>query len=106
MDLSKKEGLAESVRKDSNAACVKFASSSPVEQRNDNASSHNQDADDLEDSPLVIDEETTDSVETKRTVPTGEIVPKVMILISIQDKSMIIQKTIIRKREININICI
>lgn len=79
LDLSKKEGLAESVRKDSNAACVKFASSSPVEQRNDNASSHNQDADDLEDSPLVIDEETTDSVETKRTVPTGEIVPKVMI---------------------------
>lgn len=59
LDLSKKEGLAESVRKDSNAACVKFASSSPVEQRNDNASSHNQDADDLEDSPLVIDEETS-----------------------------------------------
>uniref|UniRef100_V9IDC2 Zinc finger protein n=1 Tax=Apis cerana TaxID=7461 RepID=V9IDC2_APICE len=72
LDLSKKEGLAESVRKDG----VKFASSSPVEQKNDNASSHNQDADDLEDSPLVIDEETTDSVEAKRAVPTGEIVPK------------------------------
>lgn len=96
LDLSKKEGLAESVRKDG----VKFASSSPVEQKNDNASSHNQDADDLEDSPLVIDEETTDSVEAKRAVPTGEIVPKVITkMTNMSIKIYIEQKTIIRERD-------
>lgn len=80
LDLSKKEALTETTCKDSETVCAKFTSSSPVEAKNDNAPSHNQDADDLEDSPLVIDEETTDSVETKRTAPMGgEIVPKVMI---------------------------
>lgn len=91
LDLSKKEALTESVRKDNNTVCVKFTSSSPVEQKNDNASSHNQDADDLEDSPLVIDEETTDSVETKRTVPTGEIVSKVII--KMMNKNLYTDKT-------------
>ncbi|XP_033200027.1 Zn finger homeodomain 1 isoform X1 [Bombus vancouverensis nearcticus] len=77
LDLSKKEALTETACKDSETVCAKFTSSSPVEPKNDNAPSHNQDADDLEDSPLVIDEETTDSVETKRTAPMGgEIVPK------------------------------
>lgn len=81
LDLSKKEALTDSACKDNETVCVKFTSSSPVEQKNDNAPSHNQDADDLEDSPLVIDEETTDSVETKRTAPNGgEIIPKVLFL--------------------------
>ncbi|XP_043527729.1 zinc finger E-box-binding homeobox 1 [Frieseomelitta varia] len=77
LDLSKKEALTDSACKDNETICVKFTSSSPDEQKNDNAPSHNQDADDLEDSPLIIDEETTDSVETKRTAPNGrEIIPK------------------------------
>lgn len=79
LDLSKKEALTESACKDNDTVCVKYTSSSPIEHKNENAPSQNQDADDLEDSPLVIDEETTDSVETKRTATTGgEIVPKVI----------------------------
>jgi len=50
--------------------------SSPCEQKDDN-SILNVDNDDLEDSPLVIDEETaTDPGEAKRT-PPREIVTKV-----------------------------
>lgn len=50
--------------------------SSPCEQKDDN-SIPNVDNDDLEDSPLVIDEGTTaDPVEAKRT-PPREIVTKV-----------------------------
>ncbi|CAL7934067.1 unnamed protein product [Xylocopa violacea] len=77
LDLSKKEALTESTCQDNDTVPVKHTSSSPIEQKNDNPQPHSQDADDLEDSPLVIDEETTDSVETKRSVSTvGEIVPK------------------------------
>ncbi|XP_076628253.1 Zn finger homeodomain 1 [Colletes latitarsis] len=73
LDLSKKEALTQSTYKDSDTTSpAKVASSPPGEQKNDNP-----DADDLEDSPLVIDEETTDSVETKRVAPVAsETVPK------------------------------
>ncbi|XP_076240016.1 Zn finger homeodomain 1 [Calliopsis andreniformis] len=83
LDLSKKEAFTQSVCKDNDSNSSKIASSSPVEQKNDNSSLHNPDTDDLEDSPLVIDEETTDSVEVKRTPAEtctirriGEAVPK------------------------------
>lgn len=79
LDLSKKEALTQSVCKDNDANSIKIVSSPPADQKStDTSSVHNPDTDDLEDSPLVIDEETTDSVETKRTPPTlGETVPKV-----------------------------
>ncbi|XP_076673135.1 Zn finger homeodomain 1 [Andrena cerasifolii] len=78
LDLSKKEALTQSVCKDSDTSLVKIVSSPPADQKStDTSSVHNPDTDDLEDSPLVIDEETTDSVETKRTPPTpGETLPK------------------------------
>ncbi|XP_076655628.1 Zn finger homeodomain 1 [Halictus rubicundus] len=79
LDLSKKEALTQSACKENDTSWVKVATSSPEEPKVDNPPSHNPDADDLEDSPLVIDEETTtDSVEAKRAAPTpaGETVPK------------------------------
>ncbi|XP_076296864.1 Zn finger homeodomain 1 [Lasioglossum baleicum] len=79
LDLSKKEALTQSACKENDTSWIKIPTSSPDEPKNDNPPSHNPDADDMEDSPLVIDEETTtDSVETKRTAPTpaGETVPK------------------------------
>ncbi|XP_067205083.1 zinc finger E-box-binding homeobox protein zag-1 [Linepithema humile] len=67
LDLSKKEALAMSITKESDTSSRNI--SSPCEQKDDN-SIPNVDNDDLEDSPLVIDEETaTDPVEAKRTPP-------------------------------------
>ncbi|XP_015431653.1 PREDICTED: zinc finger protein 1 [Dufourea novaeangliae] len=79
LDLSKKEALTQSPCKENDTSWTKTAISSPGEPKNENPPPHNQDTDDLEDSPLVIDEETTtDSVETKRTAPppSVETVPK------------------------------
>lgn len=68
----------QSIDRDNDSNSSKVASP-PVVQKNDNSSLHNPETDDLDDSPLVIDEETTDSVETKRTPPAaGEAVPKVL----------------------------
>lgn len=81
LDLSKKVALTVSTYKEKNdTSWVKVATLSPGELKTENLSTPNPDADDLEDSPLVIDEETTDSVEAKRTAappPVGEPSPKI-----------------------------
>ena len=67
LDLSKKEALAMSIIKENDTSSGNI--SSPCEPKDDN-SIPNVDNDDLEDSPLVIDEETAaDPVEAKRTPP-------------------------------------
>lgn len=78
LDLSKKEALVISATKESDTSSRN--TSSPCEQKDDNAAP-TVDNDDLEDSPLVIDEETaTDPVETKRTQPPSvEIITKVIM---------------------------
>ncbi|XP_032680362.1 zinc finger E-box-binding homeobox protein zag-1 [Odontomachus brunneus] len=74
LDLSKKEALAISTTKESDTSSRN--TSSPCEQKDDNPAP-SVDNDDLEDSPLVIDEETTtDPLEVKRTPPIGEIIAK------------------------------
>lgn len=76
LDLSKKEALVASTTKESDISSRN--TSSPCEQKDDNPAP-NIDNDDLEDSPLVIDEETaTDSIESKRTPTNGEIIIKVI----------------------------
>lgn len=86
LDLSKKEALVASTTKESDISSRN--TSSPCLQKDDNP---NIDNDDLEDSPLVIDEETaTDSIEPKRTPTNGEIIIKVIknqILIKVLYKS-------------------
>lgn len=79
LDLSKKEALTQSACKENDSSWTKTATSSLDEPKIDNPPAHNPDTDDLEDSPLVIDEEITDSTETKRTAPAPivETVPKV-----------------------------
>ncbi|XP_026668681.1 zinc finger E-box-binding homeobox protein zag-1 isoform X2 [Ceratina calcarata] len=76
LDLSKKEALTEAPCKDNGAVSTKQVSSPPIEPKNDNPPVHNQEPDDLEDSPLVIDEETTDSVETKRSAWAAVEIPE------------------------------
>lgn len=77
LDLSKKEALV-STTKESNISSSRNTSS-PCEQKDDNPVP-NVDNDDLEDSPLVIDEETSaDPIEPKRTPTNGEIITKVII---------------------------
>jgi len=77
LDLSKKEALVVSTTKESNISSRN--TSSPCEQKDDNPTP-NVDNDDLEDSPLVIDEETAgDPIEPKRTPTNGEIITKVII---------------------------
>ncbi|XP_011255115.1 zinc finger protein 1 isoform X1 [Camponotus floridanus] len=74
LDLSKKEALVASTTKENDISSRN--TSSPCEQKDDNPAP-NIDNDDLEDSPLVIDEETaTDSIEPKRTPTNGEIITK------------------------------
>lgn len=81
MDLSKKEAFVISTTKESDTSSRN--TSSPCEQKDDNPAL-NVDNDDLEDSPLVIDEETsTDPVEAKRTPPSGEIITKVKMKIKL-----------------------
>lgn len=76
LDLSKKEALVTSATKESDISSRN--TSSPCEQKDD-STAPTVDNDDLEDSPLVIDEETaTDSIETKRTPSSGEVITKVM----------------------------
>lgn len=78
LDLSKKEALVISATKESDTSSRN--TSSPSEQKDDTATP-SVDNDDLEDSPLVIDEETAiDPIETKRTPPSGEIITKVIIV--------------------------
>ncbi|XP_018366308.1 PREDICTED: zinc finger E-box-binding homeobox protein zag-1 [Trachymyrmex cornetzi] len=76
LDLSKKEALVISATKDSDTSSRN--TSSPCEQKDDIAApTVPLDNDDLEDLPLVIDEETaTDPIETKRIPPSGEIITK------------------------------
>lgn len=77
LDLSKKEALVISTTKESDTSSRN--TSSPCEQKDDVAVP-TVDNDDLEDSPLVIDEETTtDPVETKRTPSSREVTTKVII---------------------------
>lgn len=78
LDLSKKEVLVISATKESDISSRN--TSSPCEQKDDSAAP-TVDNDDLEDSPLVIDEETatTDSIETKRTPSSGEVITKVIM---------------------------
>lgn len=77
LDLSKKEALVISTTKESDTSSRNTLS--PCEQKDDVAIS-TVDNDDLEDSPLVIDEETaTDPIETKRTSSSREIITKVII---------------------------
>lgn len=77
LDLSKKEALVASTTKESDISSRNI--SSPCEQKDDNSVS-NVDNDDLEDSPLVIDEETAiDPIEPKRTPTNGEIITKVIM---------------------------
>ncbi|XP_029158283.1 zinc finger protein 1 [Nylanderia fulva] len=74
LDLSKKEAFVVSTTKESNISSRN--TSSPCEQKDDNPTP-NVDNDDLEDSPLVIDEETAgDPIEPKRTPTNGEIITK------------------------------
>lgn len=74
LDLSKKEAFVASTTKESDISSRNI--SSPCEQKDDNSVS-NVDNDDLEDSPLVIDEETAiDPIEPKRTPTNGEIITK------------------------------
>lgn len=69
LDLSKKVAFAISAAKENDTSNRR---SPPCEQKDDNAVP-SVDNDDLEDSPLVIDEETTgDPVEAKPTPPSGE----------------------------------
>ncbi|XP_012139921.1 Zn finger homeodomain 1 [Megachile rotundata] len=86
LDLSKKEVLTQSTFKENDIASVKHASSPPAELKNDHPVTNNSYTDDLEDSPLVIDEETTDSVETKPSVPasTGENGAKYAVILQNQ----------------------
>ncbi|KAG7212985.1 hypothetical protein KM043_002325 [Ampulex compressa] len=70
LDLSKKEALTISVIKESDTSSRN--TSSPSEQKDENFTPPNPDTDDLEDSPLVIDEETTDSAEVRRASSAGE----------------------------------
>lgn len=78
LDLSKKEAFVISATKESDTSSRN--TSSPCEQKDDVAApTVPPDNDDLEDLPLVIDEETaTDPTETKRIPPSGEIITKVM----------------------------
>lgn len=74
LDLSKKVAFAISAAKENDTSNRR---SPPCEQKDDNAVP-SVDNDDLEDSPLVIDEETTgDPVEAKPTPPSGETNTKV-----------------------------
>ncbi|XP_012522898.2 zinc finger E-box-binding homeobox protein zag-1 isoform X2 [Monomorium pharaonis] len=75
LDLSKKEAVVILATKENDTA--NRNTSSPGE-RKDNTATLAVDNDDLEDLPLVIDEETpaTDPVENKRTPPSGEIITK------------------------------
>lgn len=75
MDLSKKDVLTISLVKDGDTSNRNVAS--PCEQKEDNSTVPNPDTDDLEDSPLVIDEEITDSIDTKRTPSTVDVSQKV-----------------------------
>ncbi|XP_072745351.1 zinc finger protein 1 [Anoplolepis gracilipes] len=73
LDLSKKEALVSTTIE---SEISSRNTSSPCEQKDDNPAP-NVDNDDLEDSPLVIDEETaTDPIESKRTPTNGEIITK------------------------------
>ena len=76
LDLSKKE-LTISVIKESDTSSRNTAS--PCGPKEDIAviPPTNAEPDDLEDSPLVIDEETTDSLEVRHTSLPNEAVPKV-----------------------------
>ncbi|XP_014611530.1 PREDICTED: zinc finger protein 1 isoform X2 [Polistes canadensis] len=66
LDLSKKDVLTISLVKDGDTSNGNIASP-PCEKKEDTSSTvANQETDDLEDSPLVIDEEMNDSVESKR----------------------------------------
>ncbi|KYM93316.1 Zinc finger protein 1, partial [Atta colombica] len=78
LDLSKKEALVISATKESDTSSRN--TSSPCEQKDDIAApTVPPDNDDLEDLPLVIDEETaTDPIETKRIPPSGEIITKIL----------------------------
>ncbi|TGZ53896.1 Uncharacterized protein DBV15_01807, partial [Temnothorax longispinosus] len=74
LDLSKKEALIISATKESDTSSRN--TSSPCEQKDDIAAP-TVDNDDLEDSPLVIDEETAaDPIEAKRTFSSGEAITK------------------------------
>ncbi|KAF7390989.1 hypothetical protein HZH66_009469 [Vespula vulgaris] len=74
LDLSKKDVLTISLVKDGDTSNRNVAS--PCEQKEDNSTVPNPDTDDLEDSPLVIDEEITDSIDTKRTPSTVDVSQK------------------------------
>lgn len=75
LDLSKKEALVISTKESDTSS---RNTSSPCEQKDDVAIP-TVDNDDLEDSPLVIDEETAvDPVETKRTPSSREVITKVI----------------------------
>jgi hypothetical protein len=75
LDLSKKVAFAISTAKENDTSTRNTLS--PCEQKDDNPIP-NVDNDDLEDSPLVIDEETTvDPVEAKFTPSNGETNTKV-----------------------------
>lgn len=99
LDLSKKESLTISTTKESDTSSRN--TSSPSEQKIDNPVS-NVDNDDVEDLPLVIDEETsTDPVEAKCTPSSREISTKVKT----NSKITFFEKFAINRYLINI-ICI
>ncbi|XP_024944610.1 zinc finger protein 1 isoform X2 [Cephus cinctus] len=84
LDLSKKE-LSISVVKDSDTSSRNTAS--PFGPKEDNPVLPIPEADDLEDSPLVIDEETTDSVETRQQPATGDVAVKSQSQTQIKNES-------------------
>lgn len=81
LDLSKKDVLTitavkdgiDSVRKNSSKSNSNVKEDIPI------TVTPNPDADDIDDVPLVIDEETTDSVDTKLQTPTMDLISKVRI---------------------------
>lgn len=75
LDLSKKE-LTMSVIKDSDTSSRNTASPCGPKEDVVVIPPTNPEPDDLEDSPLVIDEETTDSAEVRQTLD-NEVLPKV-----------------------------
>jgi len=79
LDLSKKEALVISAAKENDISNRNTSSPQISCEQKDNTAAPTVDNDDLEDSPLVIDEETTDPIETKRTPSSGEISTKVII---------------------------
>lgn len=80
LDLSKKE-LTISVIKDSDTSSRNTAS--PCGPKEDIALTPSINPDtDLEDSPLIIDEETTDFAEVRRTLANNEALPKVELILN------------------------